>query len=307
MRRALLLVVIAACGSASPPAAAPPVAVRPPPDTGVDAAVAGEDIEDVADVADAADPSDEAAEIDCHDLPADAFPPALGADAPERAWSSTIRSHVLVDDCEHDWEPELRQCLAVATPDACEDQFPSDLKQRLRAIGQLAAAIASARSKPATIGCKQAVAGHYGDHRWKDKLGGFEAPARKQMIADSRRLMLEACQRERWDDLTRACLTLGGSEVCLLTGGAGEPRWSYPADGSVKKLGIAECDRYGDAVAKLAACSKVTEETRTALVSGAATLRAKLASLPPRERALRAQGCRAAHATVSDIALDAGC
>jgi len=304
-RSLALTLLVGACGSKQSPSRPPPH-VPPPLDAGADSpARAIQDELPPDDVPADDDPPDE--ELACEDIIRDlaTFPPALPDDTPERDWNLAIRAHVIEEDCEHGWTFEHKQCFATRGVSACAPQL-TDLTERLAKLGELGAKIAAARAKPAAIGCKQVVAAHYGPPRWQGRLEGFSPKARNQMIADSRSLMQKACTAESWKDSTRACLVLGGGDLCFFATRI-RRMWGYPADGSVRTLGIPDCDEYDAAVTKLAGCKNVEAYTRESLLRIAAALKANIAAAPPAERAKRAQSCRAALAPITDIVASSGC
>lgn len=308
--RFALIVAVTACGgsSRSVPPAPPPV--RPPPEPVAatpDAAVEHE--HDGADDDDHAHDHD-AGEVECEDGIRDpaSFPPVLAANAPERAWDIAIRAHVLADDCEHQWSLELKRCLHDGTAAACATHLPADLSERLALIDKLAAAIADARKQPASLGCKQMVAAHYGDVRWNGRLDGFTARVRTQMIADSRKLMLAACTTEKWDEATRACFALGGGDVCVINSDPPIRRmWGYPADGSVRTVGVPACDTYAALVGKFAICEKMPLHARESLGRTTSALMANIAAKPSTQRAKHGPSCEASLGAIESALRRAGC
>lgn len=293
---------LGACGSKQP-AALPPLPALP-----ADAAVAVDAEPDAAPVADEDEDDREPTELACEDVIRDlaAYPPLLGDDAPERDWNLAVRAHVIEEDCEHLWSFEHKQCVVARGPVACIAQLPGDLGPRLAKLGELGTKITDARAKPGTIGCKQVVANHYGAVRWQGRLDGFDTKARNQMIADSRKIMQRACTTDSWSDTVRACLVLGGADLCFFASDI-RRMWGYPADGSVRLLGVPDCDDYDAAVNKLASCTKLDTYTRESLLRMAAALKANIAAAPKAERAKRGISCRAALAPIAGLATDAGC
>lgn len=308
--RAFALVVVVACGGKQP--SAPTPAPAPARDAGVDAAVP--DAALAADEPNGLDdgPLDEHdhehGELECVDIIRElaSYPPVLAADAPERDWQLEIRGHLLDDDCQHLWSEQNRECIATQGPAACVPQMPGDLAIRLAKLSELAGKIADAKKKPATIECKQAVGAHYADIRWKHRLDGYSAKVRNQMIADSRKLMLAACRTDQWSASARACLSLGGGDLCFFRTPI-RRMWGYPADGSVRATGVADCDDYDAAVNRLATCTKLEAHVRESLVRTNAALKAQIAASPPAERAQRGPGCRAALKPISDMIHTFGC
>jgi hypothetical protein len=296
---------LGACGGPKAPSPPTPLPPSPPIDAALDSPEVAVD-EDVHDHGGDLDEDDHA--LECHEVVRDIakFPPALGDTAPERDWSLAIRAHILEEDCEHDWSYEDRVCLNEKGPAVCTPQLPNEMATRLTQLADLAQKIADAQKKPATIGCKQVVEAHYAPVRWQNRLEGFAPKVRSQMIADSRALMQKACAADRWTASTRACLVLGGADLCFFTTNI-RRMWGYPADGSVRTLGIAQCDEYSALVAKFAACTMIEPSVRDALVRVGAALKAQIAASPPAERAAKANGCEAAMGTVQNVMTNAGC
>jgi hypothetical protein len=240
------------------------------------------------------------------------YGPALGENAPERAWTLKVREAELLEHCDHDWDEDVKNCVEAA-PDAGSittclsglDQ-PDELTKRFAELERVAGKMAASRKKPATIGCKQVVAAHYGDKEWKTKLDGFKAKLRKQMIVDSRKTMTAACTAENWDETLRACIVAGGGETCFKSFALGM-KWGYPAAGVVVSVGVAECDAYGAAVAKIAACDKLPQQSRDALRDSYQQMQAQVASLPAAERASVATSCKAGLDAIEQIVTTIGC
>jgi hypothetical protein len=304
VRHAAIALALVACGGTQVPSPPPPLPPAAPP---LDAAVV--DAPEVAvddDIHDHGDDMEPA--LGCDEVVRDlaSFPPVLGPDAPEREWSLAIRAHILEEDCEHDWSYDDRLCLHEKGPSACMAQLPKDMGTRLAKLGELAQKIADARAKPATIGCKHVVAAHYGAIRWQGRLDGFEPKLRNQMIAESRTLMQKACSAEQWSPSTRACLVLGGADLCFFTTNI-RTMWGYPADGSVKTLGIPQCDEYDAVVAKFAACASLSNVQRDSIRRISAALKAQIAATPAAQRAAKVQGCEVGIETFTNMISNSGC
>lgn len=230
------------------------------------------------------------------------FSPPLGENAPERDWQIKLRKAWLLEECEHGWTARQLACLGLATrvddddvtADVCftDPAERDEIRQKLGEYDRLAAKIAAARKKPATITCEKAVAVHYGDKAWKQKLDGFKPAERKKMIATSRDLMKQACTAESWAESLRACLVVGGGDTCFETTGM-RMRWGYPAAGSVTATGIAECDEYAAAVQKIATCKTVPQSSRDALTKALEQLLAQVAGAPADKRAAMGTSCAA--------------
>lgn len=253
----------------------------------------------------------------CHDAIRDPewFPPVLGDTAPERAWALGQRYQVILHECQHGWSEDHLECLrdaadasgvAACTRDHLAASEADELVAKLTAIDKLAAKIAAARQSPASLDCKRVVAAHYGDAKWKDKLDGFRPAERKKMIAASRARMLEACTKDSWDEVLRACIIADGEQTCFEAFRMSLV-WGYPAAGTVSTLGIADCDAYGAAVASLMKCDKLPQESRDSMQQGFDAMKAHVASQPAKERAKLASGCRAGLDAVQQIASSVGC
>lgn len=310
MTRRWLPLALVACGGSRTPSPGPPAPL--PTDAAV-ADAAPVDAPEVAvddDVHDhgAGDDHDHDTELACEDVIRDlaAYPPALAADAPERDWNLAIRAHVLGEDCELVWSVDHKQCLRTKSVEACAPTLPNEIVERLTMLNRLGEQIGAARKKPATISCKHVVEGHYGVARWQGRLDGFPAKARNQMIADSRSLMQKACTAEAWSPSTRACLSLGGADLCFFNTTI-RRRWGYPADGSVRTLGIPQCDAYDAAVTKLAGCAQIPPHARDSLKRINEALKASIAAASSAERIKRGQSCQAGLDAIENILRTHGC
>jgi hypothetical protein len=73
------------------------------------------------------------------------------------------------------------------------------------------------------------------------------------------------------------------------------------------KTGVKECDDYGAAIAKLAACDNLPESSREALRQAFEKLRAHVIGLPAAVRAKLASGCKTGLDAVVQIQTTAGC
>lgn len=309
MYRRLALLLFVACGSPPPPTAVQPP-VREQPVVRPDAHVAVVAIDAAVAEAPPAIP-----DIPCDVVVGDgsAFPPVIDAQAPEREWTLSVRRHLLLDACGDGWDERSRACIAragTAAVVACLDHIDAserdELLATLTSISELATKISAARKKPAAIGCKQVVAAHYGDAKWKGKLESFKAAERKKMIAASRAKMTKACTDDAWSETLRACIVAGGEETCFQAEQMGLS-WGYPAAGTVTTLGIPECDAYGATLQALSSCSKFPEEARKALTKSFDEMRAHMAKLSADERTRTATSCKAGLAAVKSIAQSTGC
>lgn len=244
------------------------------------------------------------------------YPPELDDSSPERRWDLDVRRRTLVEACEHDgWSEDLKQCLQAATDanrpgksclDAVDPTTLDDIRKKLTAIDELAAAIDKTKQKPAAMGCKQVVAVHYADAKWKDKLDGFKPSERKRMIAESRAKMMKACTDAAWSDTLRACIVAGGGETCLVAASMGLA-WGYPAAGVTAALGIPECDVYAAQMAKVIACDKLPRSSRDALKQSSDELFSQVLGRPKAERAGFASSCKAGADAIAQALSSLGC
>jgi hypothetical protein len=253
----------------------------------------------------------------CADLLVDVshYPPALDDKAVERAWQLKARVDFLVEECEHSWSERMKNCIEGAADERAEIEAclagevdpdaRDELTKALTDIAGLATKIAAAKKKPASITCKQVVIKHYGDALWKQKLDGYNGNERKKMISASRDVMTKACTADNWSDTTRACLVLRGGDVCF--DAANKRKWGYPATGAVTTVGIAECDEYAAAVAKLTACNMLPQASRDSIVRSQQQMLAEIARVPAAERAKMGSSCKAGMDAIAMSLSNAGC
>ena len=229
-------------------------------------------------------------------------------------WVAKRRRDFLIDACEHAWGPSLKSCLLVAGDDGSEAEAClqaeldttelSELTDGLDGLDKLWTKIRDIRDNAAKITCKQVVATHYADATWKQKLDGYKPPQRKQMIADSRAAMTKSCTADKWSDTTRACIIVGGGNTCFESE---KLRWGYPATGTVKVVGIAECDDYSAAVMKFTSCATLAEASRMMITRSLQQMLVEIARLPAAERAKMGANCKAAMETIQTEVAAAGC
>jgi hypothetical protein len=253
----------------------------------------------------------------CDDLLAEVskFPPALDGKALERDWQVKARRDFLVEECDHSWSERMKDCVEAAGNEGSEIEAclagelgpdeRDEVTKKLTEIDGLAAKIDAAKKKPASITCKQVVAKHYADALWKQKLDGYKPADRKKMIAASRTVMTNACTADAWSDTMRACLVLRGGDVCL--DARNKRKWGYPATGAVTSVGIAECDEYAAAVAKLTACNMLPQAARDSIVRSQQQMLAEIARVPADERAKMGSSCKAGMEAIAMSLSSAGC
>lgn len=244
--------------------------------------------------------------------------PPVTDSSPERDWQLTVRKAWLRDECEHGWSEATLACIVIGAriddADAIRSCVATNLDaaerdevvKQLAEYDRLAAKIAVAKRKPAAITCKKAVAVHYGDRAWRQKLDGYKPADRKKMIAASRDRMTKACTVDSWSDTLRACLVAGGGDTCFETTGM-RMRWGYPAAGAVTVTGVDECDEYAAAVQKIAACKTVPQTSRDALQQGLDQMLAQVAGSPADKRAAMATNCAAGLDAINQMISSVGC
>ncbi len=249
--------------------------------------------------------------------------PAITSTGEERDFAGVLRRATLLGVCEA-WPHEVRECIQTgAVVEACRGKLDANqaqvLADKLAANEAAMAKIAAAKTKPAaTYDCKAVVAAHYSEAAWRGKAEPPKDPKatraeltkqaadRKAMIAESRRLMLDACLKEAWSATLRACEMVESDATCGQATGRKLVRWGFPALGTSVKTGVLECDAYGQTVQVLLTCNQFPQGTKDAvkqsyeqlvqaLVGNPATARAAAASCKQGDdglkQALSAMGC----------------
>lgn len=227
--------------------------------------------------------------------------PALAQAGEELIFATLMRRHGVVAACEQ-WSPEVRGCVQMGGSlttcrgrlDAAQEQL---LATKLATINVVMAKIAVAKARPAaTYECKAMVAAHYSDAAWRGKAEPTKDPKatraeltkqaaeRKAMIAESRRLMLDACLKETWSPTLRACEVVESDETC--SGGMVRRfvRWGFPAFGAAK-TGVPECDAYGQTMQVLLMCNQFPQASKTAVKQAYEQLVQSLVTNPATARA----------------------
>ncbi|MBA2543581.1 MAG: hypothetical protein H0V17_28325 [Deltaproteobacteria bacterium] len=219
-------------------------------------------------------------EIACADVIGDVatYAPLLTVVGDERELAVKARQRVVLASCAT-WSRPIRLCFQTTPIPVCRTKLPPDREAALAAsfasIDAVLGRIATAKKKPAaTYDCKAVVARHYSDGAWKGKAElpknpkatraelAKQAAERKQLIADSRKAMLDACTAEAWPATQRVCELEGGGETCAPGRGV---RWGFPAASVTTKTGIAECDSYSQTVAAWIGCDKVPQQAKDAM------------------------------------------
>jgi len=250
------------------------------------------------------------------------IPPIPQQTGEEGSFITTARKVQVIAMCEH-WPRVIRACVQEGSINACVNKLDPntqrELADKLAAIDALMVKIAAAKKKPHD--CKAAVAAHYSDAAWRGKAEPAKNPKatraelakaateRKQMIADSRKAMLDACTSETWNATLRACELVEGGELCAKGSGRNAVRWGFPAAGIVMRTGIAECDAYGMSIQGLLACDKVPPQAKDALKQGFETMRESLISTATNaeSKRLAATSCKQADDAIRQAATSMGC
>jgi hypothetical protein len=238
---------------------------------------------------------------DCADVTGDVgrYPPALADTSPERAWDIDARVRVVAKSCEYgSWQELTKECLETATtPDqvaACMLDEPTHdaLERELTVIDALAAKLAAAKQKPASIDCKQVAAAWYVEPRWKDKLAALKPAERAKQLATSRAAMQKACVADKWTDTTRACLVADGGERCFDIAKLYATVWTplvVPANAPP------ECTKYAADMQRVLACDKLPTASRDAMKQAFDSFSVAFGSLSTTEaRAGMASNCKVA-------------
>jgi hypothetical protein len=205
-----------------------------------------------------------------------------------------LRKHAVLAACEQ-WPRDIRDCVRTGVAfDTCRRPLDSAQRQilsaKLAAVDAVMAKIAAAKAKPpATYTCKAVVAAHYSDAAWRGKAEPPKDPKpdlkklaaeRKTMIADSRRVMLDACTSESWNATLRACELVESDATCGPGTGRTIVRWGFPALGTFAKTGVPECDAYGQSTQAFLLCNQIPQATKDSVKQNYERLVQNLVSNP---------------------------
>ncbi len=252
--------------------------------------------------------------------------PALGQIGEERDFAATARRFVVTAACEA-WPRPVRSCVHDGLPlPTCrarlEIGLESTLAGKLATVDALMTKIAAAKKKPAaTYECKAVIAAHYSDAAWRGKAEPPKNPQatrveltklaadRKQMIAESRKVMLDACILEAWNPTLRACELVESGELCAKGSGRNLVRWGFPATGVMARTGIVECDSYALSIQALLACDKVPAQAKDSIKLGFEAMREGLltGTLTADAKRLAATSCKQADEGMRQAATAMGC
>lgn len=242
--------------------------------------------------------------VDCSDaitVP-ERFAPELDPKAPEHDWVLAKRRAMIVQTCETaPWDEAIKECVESAPNgnevNACMVDEPSyrRLVTRLTELDGIAAKIAAAKKKPASIDCAKVVAVRYGDPAWKDKLVDAKPADRKKLIAGSRVAMQKACVADKWTDTMRACIVSGGGDGCFDSNTTAVV-WGYPAaiaGATALWPGIpTECQVYKVMIDKLMVCDKLPQASRDAMKQAFDQAAASWKTMPKVTRDALGPACR---------------
>lgn len=268
------------------------------------------------------------AELDCVSSLGDlaAYAPALMRKGEERDFAVALRRSAVMALCDTGWDNAVKVCFASQpSPEPCRAKLDVWVQQAM-AMGMtevdlLLVKIDTAKAKPpATYDCKAVVASHYSDAAWKGKAEVAKNPKatrvelatiaadRKRLIADSRKLMLDACTGEAWNATARACEIINGGDACS-QGIGHEPRWGFPAAGLVQRTGIPECDVYVSVTLALNKCDKFPQASKDALRQSLDAQRAgwNAALGDPTTRGAIAYACNQGEQAIRQAASAMGC
>jgi len=247
-------------------------------------------------------------EIACDEVLAatDKWTPVSGAKGHDAELAKSMRTSALNGLCDSDgWDQEVLECIQqAADPTTCVTDATqrAHVTTKLADIDTLVGKLDGARKKKPD--CKKAVAAHYADTTWKGKLDHIKGKDRTKMIADSRTSMTKACTSEKWDDTTRACLTVGGGNDCFLPA---TKRWGFPAQGVIVATGIPECDAWGAEVQKLVVCDKLPHETRDAVQQAYEQANQMWVNVAQDQRSAMADACKSVTDAVKQLRTSTGC
>jgi hypothetical protein len=254
--------------------------------------------------------------IDCDDAVkrTEAWPPPLTLEGADKTFAAELRTRALIKLCNVDeWSSTVRSCMAEtsdASPSVCiaelEPAQQKAIATTLAATDKLAARALALAARPAKVGCKQVVAAHYSDAKWKRELTEVKGAERKKVIEASRKKMMKACTDESWPAAERACMVGEGGEACYgVAGRAG--RWGFPAAGVLVATGIPECDEYGQTLLKLAVCDKLPEATRGTLLESYTFAAVYWLKATGDEQANAGAACKAADDAIRQSGISLGC
>ena len=271
----------------------------------------GEDGPDADDVDDPP-PPEEDAWVACEDAVqhTEVWAPPITVTGADRVFAAGLRERELVKVCNvDDWSTEVRTCLAAATETttiACVNQLdPMQQKAitvKIAETDKLAEKVLDLAAKPAKVGCKQVVAAHYREAKWKSALPEVKGAERKKLIEASRKKLTKACTDESWSVVDRACMVGGGGEACQRAS-----RWGFPAAGVLVKTGIAECDAYGELIVKVAACDKLPTSAGDSLLEAYTQSAVYWLKAKGDDRVIAAGTCKSTGDAIRQSAVNFGC
>ena len=244
------------------------------------------------------DPGDEKY-TDCAQLIDDVsrYAPPYDDKAPERDWQTGLRKKLVETSCNaNGWTEQTKECLLAAKdPLATEvclnpETSAKQLVAQLTEVDTIAAKIATAKKNARAITCEKAVAAHYADARWKDRLKDVKPADRRQQIVASRTAMQKACVADHWDDTTRACIVVADQQRCY----ENALRWGYPALIAATMPNLPdECGMYKAAIDRIATCDALPTSSRDAMKQAFDQASAAWTGLDPDAMKTLAPACKA--------------
>jgi len=245
---------------------------------------------------------------------ADVWLPPVTVSGDDKTFAVGLRTRELVKLCNSDeWTTEVRSCMAAASEKTivvCTTQLDATQQKavttKLAETDKLAAKSIKLAAKPAAVACKKVVAVHYSDAKWKPELAEAKGAQRKKLIAESRTKMTKACTDEKWPAAERGCMVGEGGDACYGVAGRAS-RWGFPAAGVLVKTGIVECDDYGETLTKLAACDKLPEGSRGALLESYTMAAVYWLKATGDDRASAGAACKAAGDAIRQSGISLGC
>jgi hypothetical protein len=209
--------------------------------------------------------------VDCAELIDDVsrYAPPYDDKVPERDWQTAQRKKLVETSCNASgWTEQTKECVVASkdplSTEVCLDKEVSakQLTLQLTELDGVAAKIAAAKKQARSITCDKAVAAHYADARWKERLKDAKPADKRRQITASRVAMQKACTADHWDDTTRACIVVSDAQRCY----PNALRWGYPAliAATVPNLPD-ECGMYKAAVDRIATCDALPTSSRDAM------------------------------------------
>ena len=237
--------------------------------------------------------------VDCAELIDDVsrYAPPYDDKVPERDWQTTLRKKLVEASCNaNGWTEQTKECVVASkdplSTEVCLNAEASakQLAQQLTEVDTTAAKIAAAKKQARSITCDKAVAAHYADARWKERLKDAKPADKRRQIVASRAAMQKACVADHWDDTTRACIVVSDAQRCY----ANALRWGYPALIAATEPNLPdECGMYKAAMDRIATCDALPTSSRDAMKQAFDSAAAGWSGLDAETMKTLAPACRA--------------